>query len=66
VGSTCKSWRQHRTGIWNLNFLYELVADPSGTWDAASLPTKIVAIGLSVALIYMIASAIVRAATTRR
>jgi hypothetical protein len=52
--------------MWNLNFLYELVADPSGAWDAASLPTKIVAIGLSVALIYMIASAIVRAATTRR
>jgi hypothetical protein len=49
-----------------LNFLYELVADPSGVWDAASLPAKIVAIGLSVALIYMIASAVLRAATTRR
>ena len=44
-----------------MNFLYELVANPSGTWAAASMPTRIVAISLSVALIYMIGSAIVRA-----
>jgi hypothetical protein len=49
-----------------LNFLYELVADPMGTWAAASMPTRIVAIGLSVALIYLVASAVLRAATTRR
>jgi hypothetical protein len=66
VGSICKSWRQYSAGTQTLNFLYELVANPSGTWAAASMPTRIVGISLSVALIYMIASAIVRAATTRR